>query len=327
MCYKEEEQKKAKDKLEEKIKYMPKYIKEYFVFLSSNTSKLAYWSTIRLFLEWLIDNKIINNTIENISQEDLSEVTDVDVINYLDSLLENKVSPDTVKTKKNNLSGFWSYLVDKGYVQKNIITKSVSMKYKVEDSDREIKVPTEEQLQMVINNLEAMKSEITALRNIAIVKLFMGTGIRLSELVGLDIDDLHFDYEFPTITIWAKGKKKSREVLVNQSAVFAVSDYLKVRNANPELKDLQPLFLSERKDDNGNNKRLAVSSVEDFMKKYSNGKLHPHLLRHYAGTKMYENSNNIVGVCDQLGHGDIKTTKKYYVKSDKSSMMTALNSF
>lgn len=195
MCYKEEKQKQEFEKLKEKTKNIPRFIKDYFSFLNSNTSKLSYWGNIRLFLEWLIDNNIINNTLEEITPEDLNKVTDIDVINYFDELLIgiNKVSPDTVKTKKDNIKSFWNYLVDKDYVRKNVITKSVSKKYKIENDDSDIKVPTHEMVKSLLSNLESIKSEIIAIRNIAIVKLFAGTGIRLSELVGLDVDDLHFD--------------------------------------------------------------------------------------------------------------------------------------
>jgi site-specific recombinase XerD len=331
MCYKDEEQIKAGNKLDDKIKDVPEFIRDYFVFLNSNKSKLLYWGTIRMFLEWLISNKVINNTLESISKHDLMNVTDVHLVKYLDGLLigqfGNKISPDTVDRKKNNISGFWSYLVEKDYVQKNIVTKSVSKKYKIEEGNHEIEVPTEEQLQMFLSNLEAIKSEIIALRNIAIVKLFTGTGIRISELIGLDVGDLHFDNAIPRITIWAKGKKNSRDVLVSKSAIDAVNDYLRVRNSNSDMKDLKPLFLSEHKDKHGNNSRLAVSSVNDFFRLYSNGEIHPHKLRDYAATKMYENSLDIAGVSDQLGHSDIKITKQRYVKANTNSMLKALNSF
>jgi site-specific recombinase XerD len=331
MCYKDEEQVKANMKLEEKVKNMPEFIKDYFVFLSPK-SKLLYWGAIRLFFEWLINNKIINNTLEEITVNDLGKITDVHIVKYLDGLLigqyGDRISPDTVERKKNNLSGFWSYLVEKNYVQKNIVTKSVSKKYKVEESNCEVEVPTDEQIQMLLSNIESIKSEIIALRNIAIVKLFNGSGVRISELIGLDVKDLHFNNELPTITIWAKGKKNSRDVLVSKSAIDAVNDYLKVRNANLERKELEPLFLSEHKDrKTKKNKRLAVSSVNDFFRDYSNGEIHPHMLRDYAATKMYENSLDIAGVSDQLGHGDINITKKRYVKSNRNNMLNALNSF
>jgi len=324
MCYKDEDQARAKYKLEEKIKDMPKFIKDYFKTLSSNKSKLTYWSTIRLFFEWLIDKKIINKPLEGIMPEDLVIVTHFDLVDYLEGI---KASPDTIITKMNLIRSFWSYLIDNGYSQKNIVTKKVIQKFKVEKMDKDIELPTDEQLQSVLNNLESIKSEIISIRNISIAKLFIGTAMRLSELVGLDIDDLHFEREIPEITIWAKGKKRSRDVVVSQSAIDAINDYLIIRNSYPELKHLKPLFLSEHKDDDGNNKRISVSTVEKFFDKYSNGQIHPHKLRDYAATKMYESNHDIVGVSEQLGHSDINITRKRYVKANKNNMFTALNSF
>jgi site-specific recombinase XerD len=330
MCYRDEQQLNAGDKLDQKIKNMPQFIQDYFEFLSSNNSKLSYWSTIRLFLEWLIDSNVIKNTLENITKDDLNQVTDVHLIKYFNGLMigkyGDKISYNTVSRKKNNISGFWAYLVDKDYVRKNIVSKEVSKKYKKDDSNNAIEVPTDEQINTLLGNICNIKSEIIAIRNIAIVRLLMATGIRLSECVGLDMDDLHFDDPIPEITIWAKGKRSSRNVLIGSSAIDAVNEYLAIRELDEDMRYQKPLFLSERKDDNGNNKRISARAVQDFIGIYSNGEIHVHMLRHYAGTKMYENSNgDIAGVCEQLGHEDIKTTKKFYVKGNKSSMLEALN--
>jgi site-specific recombinase XerC len=78
-----------------------------------------------------------------------------------------------------------------------------------------------------------MKSEIAAIRNIAIVKLFMGSGLRIEELVGLDIDDLYFDNpKCRYVMIMEKGEYDEKvQVLINQSAYDALMDYIKIRNA------------------------------------------------------------------------------------------------
>ena len=332
MCYKDESQRNVALKLEEMIKDKPEFIQNYFVFLTSNKSKLSYWSHIHKLLEWLIEQKVITNDLNNIVPSDLNNVTDIHMIKYLDGLklgtYGTKNSYGTINTKKNVFSGFWSYLQDKEYVNKNIITKQLSKKYAIKE-EKEVTVPTEAELEMLISNLSNIKSEIISIRDIAIVKLFKGSGIRIEELVGLDMKDLDFaDDKQKFVWVMEKGEYNEKvKVAINKEAFAGMDDYLKIRNIDSKLKDLQPVFLSERKDKNGNNNRLAQSSIQDFFFTYSNGTVHPHMIRHYVGTMIYRSENGSLEMaCDQLRHKDINTTKKYYLQKDKQQAYNVLDS-
>lgn len=324
MCYRDEQQDKALKKFEEKSENMPEFIRDYFHFLNSNNSKILYYGVINNFLEWLNDNNIIPNNIDNITLDDLQCVKDVHLIKYLNEQAKT-MSPDTVDRKKNNISGFWNYLVEKEYVSKNIVNKSVSRKFRVEDDEHEIKVPTEDQLELMINSIKNNKSDMMMYRNLAIIKLFIGSGIRLDELVGLNVSDLHFDSDIPTITIFAKGKKKSRDVLISQTAIDYVKMYLEYREQFEWARGLESLFISSNKDKKtGLNKRISKSDIQVMFESNSEGNITPHMLRHYFATKYYNDTKDIVGLCRQLGHKDIKTTMKYYAKADLSSMSGVL---
>jgi site-specific recombinase XerC len=327
MCYKTEQQRKAADILENKIKDIPEFIQNYFVFLKSNNTKLNNWSAIKNLLEWLISQNIIKSKIEDIKPEDFKNVTDVHIVKYLDGLKDGlwgePIALTTLNTKKNIYSGFWAYLVDKDYVIKNIITKQVSALYVLED-DNDVTVPTDEEIDMLLNNIEKINNETVIVRNIAIIKLFAGSGIRISELVGLDTSDLHFDNpQEPYITVLGKGKQENKqEVPINKTAYNEVLSYLRVRNANPEWKDMDALFISEK----GN--RLSVREIQRFFYEYSNGTIHPHMLRHYVGTRLNESSgHDLEMVRKQLRHKNINTTAKIYVKTDKGATYNALNNF
>lgn len=333
MCYKNESQLKAADKLEELTKNVPEFITDYFTYINSNKTKLNNWSCIRQLLEWLIGTNIINNTLFNITQEELANVTDIHIIKYLDGLklglYGNKNTLSTINTKKNIISGFWAYLLDKDYVKKNIIGKKVHEKYIVKD--KEVTVPTDEEFDDFLKNLETIKNETIAIRNITIVKTFMGSGIRLEELVGLDIQDLHFeDKNRPYITVMGKGiqdEEEKENVPINQTAVDFINNYLKIRSLMPNIESTSALFVSEQNDKmTGKRTRVAPSSIQQFFKIYSNNTIHPHMLRHYVGTKMYEKGNDIVGVSGQLRHKDINTTRKSYIKDNKDATYATLNS-
>jgi site-specific recombinase XerD len=146
-------------------------------------------------------------------------------------------------------------------------------------------------------------------RDFALLSLFLGTGIRISECVGLNVDDIDFDnYAF---TITRKGG--SRVILYfNDEVKEALEKWLEVR-AN--IKDLPPtekaLFISLQ------NKRLGVRSVEKLVKKYASittplKHITPHKLRSTYGTNLYRETNDIYVVATVLGHKDVNTTRKHY---------------
>ncbi len=137
----------------------------------------------------------------------------------------------------------------------------------------------------------------------------LGTGIRVSECVGLDIDDI--DLKNGGIRIHRKGGKEVT-VYFGSEVEDALLDYLEERNlVIPEEGHEKALFLSLQK------KRLAVRSVENLVKKYSKlvaplKKITPHKLRSTYGTSLYKETGDIYLVADVLGHSDVNTTKKHY---------------
>jgi integrase/recombinase XerC len=328
MCYKDEDQKRDGIKLNDKIKDMNLFIKEYFKYIKSNKTKLNNWCIIRKFFEWNIEKEIINNTLEEITPNDLINVKSTDITDYLNELLDENTI-ETVNTKMNVISGFWTYLVDNDYINKNIVTKEVSSIFEIEEKNKFVIVPTDGEIDNLINNIYNIKNEFVVIRNVAIVKLFIGTGIRIAELVGLDMDDLHFDCENPYISIMPKGKKHTkRNVPINKSAIDAVNSYIKIRNINESLKNLKPLFLSEKNNkETGLRNRLAKTSIQAFISECSNKKIHPHMLRDYAAKKMQEYGCALEVISEVLGHKDINTTRRHYVNVDMSPAYSALNSF
>lgn len=150
---------------------------------------------------------------------------------------------------------------------------------------------------------------ITKLRDAAIITLFLGTGIRISELVGLDIRDL--DFERDAFIITRKGGNQDTLSLSDEvrSALLA---YLEERNQiTPLAGHENALFLSIQK------RRITVRAVENLVKKYAEittplKHISPHKLRSTYGTMLYRESGDIYLVADVLGHKDVNTTRKHY---------------
>ena len=162
----------------------------------------------------------------------------------------------------------------------------------------------------------------TKVRDLALLTLLLGTGIRVSECVGLNIQDI--DFKNGGIRIHRKGGKEVT-VYFGTEVEFALTDYLDQRNEIiPESGHEDALFLSLQ------NKRISVRSVENLVKKYARivtplKKITPHKLRSTYGTNLYRETGDIYLVADVLGHSDVNTTKKHYAAMEDERRRSARN--
>ena len=144
--------------------------------------------------------------------------------------------------------------------------------------------------------------------------LLLGTGIRVSECVGLDLQDIDFDTG--GIKIRRKGGYEAI-VYFGEEVETALLDYLEQREHTiPAEGHENALFLSLQ------NRRMAVRSVENLVKKYTTRvtplkKITPHKLRSTYGTELYKETGDIYLVADVLGHKDVNTTRKHYANIDE----------
>lgn len=149
----------------------------------------------------------------------------------------------------------------------------------------------------------------TRVRDCAILMLFLGTGIRISELVGLNNEDINFKDNSFIVT--RKGGSKSI-LYFDDDVAAALQRYLDYKEANYEdLKDPTALFISNKKG------RITVRAVENLVGKYAKivsplKKISPHKLRSTYGTQLYRATGDIYIVADVLGHKDVNTTRKHY---------------
>ncbi|MDE6989288.1 MAG: tyrosine-type recombinase/integrase, partial [Lachnospiraceae bacterium] len=151
--------------------------------------------------------------------------------------------------------------------------------------------------------------EKNKLRDIALLTLMLGTGLRVSECVGIDIQDV--DFKNNGVKIRRKGGYEAI-VYFGEEVELALLDYLEQRsNATPVQGHEDALFLSMQ------NKRITVRAVENLVKKYASvvtslKKITPHKLRSTYGTTLYRETGDIYLVADVLGHKDVNTTRKHY---------------
>ena len=162
----------------------------------------------------------------------------------------------------------------------------------------------------------------TVTRDLALITLLLGTGIRVSECVGLNIKDV--DFKNGCISIVRKGGKEAN-VYFGDEVDNALAMYMEQRESMiPCTGHEEALFLSLQM------KRMSVRSVENLVKKYASivnpiKPITPHKLRSTYGTNLYRETGDIYLVADVLGHSDVNTTRKHYAATDEDQRRLARN--
>lgn len=291
---------------------------------SSALTRLGYCYDMLTFFTFLQDEcvKFDGKKVVDFTYQDVNRITDTDIEQYLSYLngykrKNGKTYANSEKTKSRKFACIRAMF--KFFFKKNKIDANVTEKVNAPKTHEKeiIRLEVNEVANLLDsvekgNHLTKMQQAFhghTVKRDIAILTLFLGTGIRISELVGLDVGDIDFDQKAFTIT----RKGGNRVILYfGDEVYYALKDYIEERNQNKNVSpDEKALFLSLQ------NKRLNVRSVEILVKKYSKlvtplKHITPHKLRSTYGTNLYKETGDIYVVADVLGHKDVNTTKKYY---------------
>lgn len=325
MCYKEELQIKNGQKLQKSLdEYnVPDFIQDYFLTLASRAARINYWSTIKNMLLWMIDNNYVNkNDISDIAIEDLYYISRTKMIKYFEYLkYEEKINLQTLQTKKYQLSSFWENLnhITKGKCQ-NVIKEIKSEEFKPAKTNRLKlqKMPTQNDIELMMERIGKKPDEFTRIRNLDIVRVLRGTGLRLSELVGLDIDDILLNgntesKNCPCLYVISKGTYDYTDngkdiVYLTQDATSAFHEWFEYRKkyaANHSVIDKHAVFI------NKNGKRIAQHNIQRLFESYSEGKITPHMIRHEYITTLSQDYD-IAFVQEQARHKNASITVGTY---------------
>ena len=312
MCYKIEVQNKNAEKLNRKLDELnlPIYMRKYFIVkIESKAGALNYLGVIVDLLNWFIEDKMINKErISDIEPSDFTDIMAEDITLYLKIKEQNGMSPTTLETRKHIISSFWDYMSRvKGTEIKDGFFKDVTYKGIPSGNNLTKKLPTEKQLNDMEEKIMWKKDISVRNRNIAIFRVLRGTGIRESELAGLDLSDLHLDEEMPYITILGKGvyrEMQNRTVYLSGSALKALNEWLEYRNTLDNIVDTEAVFI------NKNGTRTTERNIKQIFENYGNG-ITPHMMRHYYASIMNRNGN-LAFVQQQLGHSSVNTTVNNY---------------
>lgn len=313
-------------KLREIRMTLPFFCSEFFIGIEQNTSsltRLGYARDIKLFFEFLVNEteEFYQKDIRQLTFEDLDKVTSTHIEMFLSYLTVYKVDGKTFRNgekakarKLSSIRALLKYFFKKEKISSNIGSKIETPKIHLGEI---IRLETDEVVK-ILNTSEdgcGMTAQQkgfhkhTKTRDYAMLSLFLGTGIRISECVGLNIEDINLNENAFRIT----RKGGNRVVLYFSDEVAdALRPYLEERTNRKDIpKEENALFLSLQ------NKRISVRSVEILVKKYASlvtplKHITPHKLRSTYGTNLYHETNDIYVVAEVLGHKDVNTTRKHY---------------
>ncbi|MDE6971337.1 MAG: tyrosine-type recombinase/integrase [Eubacterium sp.] len=313
-------------KLRAMTKELPRFCQEFFLGTEHTTSsrtRLAYAYDLGIFFSFLHENNPVCRKYEipSIPISFLDMITPLDIEEYLNYLkvytkdgVEHTNDERGISRKLASLRSFYNY-----FFRKQMITSNPPDLVKTPKlHEKEIIRLDVDEVAMLLDEVESGEKltahqlayhEQTKLRDLALLSLLLGTGIRVSECVGIDLTDL--DFKNNGVKVHRKG---GAEVIVyyNDEVADALLDYLELRNETEAVEGhTNALFLSMQR------KRMSVRSVEKLVKKYAQlvttvKRITPHKLRSTFGTNLYQETGDIYLVADVLGHKDVNTTRRHY---------------
>ena len=318
-------------KLRQVLSTLPAFCKDYFRAIDSTTTtktRISYAYDIRIFFQFLLDENpaFKNYAMTDFSVAVLDQIKAVDLEEYMEYLkvYQNGDKTETngergLKRKISALRSFYAYYYKREMIHTNP-TVLIDVP-KIHDKSI-IRLDTDE-VALLLDYIEHCGDSLTGQkrvyyektkeRDLAIVTLLLGTGIRVSECVGLDIEDV--DFKNNGIKVTRKGGNEM-VVFFGEEVEKALKRYLEIREGiTPLAGHEHALFYSAQR------KRMGVQAVENMVKKYSRQitttkKITPHKLRSTYGTALYQETGDIYLVADVLGHKDVNTTKKHYAALD-----------
>lgn len=323
-------------RIRELLRELPDICSDYFMHIEQLTSaltRMSYAYDLKLFFQYLSDEvaAFSGKAICSFTAADLNRVTKRDLeryARYLSYYVKNDADEDGqiesreitnneygIKRKFASLRAFYKYLFSEGLINSNTAALVPLPKLHEHaiirlDIDEVARI-----LDLAENGLGLPKTyqkyhNVTKSRDLAMLSLFLGTGIRISECVGLNIDD--FDFEQNAFVVTRKGGKEVILYLSDEVASILTA-YLQERMKIEALPGHEnAFFLSIQK------RRITQRAVENMVKKYAQiaaplkKKISPHKLRSTFGTNLYRETGDIYLVADVLGHSDVNTTRKHY---------------
>lgn len=303
---------------------LPTFCYDYFLAIDSQTStltRLNYAHDLKIFFYFLSEKRFRGKSVKDFTLEDLNQVTSTDIEYFLGFLSHYSYCGkqhncnDRAKARKlSSVRAMYKYFFNKGFISVDNTAKVATPKIHEKpiirlDGNEIFNIIDTAESGNGLTRHQLAYHEKNKVRDSAILMLFLGTGIRISELVGLNNDDLNFNDNSFIVT--RKGGNKTI-LYFDDDVASALQRYIEYKDQTIDITgDTNALFISN------NQNRITVRAVENLVIKYAKivsplKKISPHKLRSTYGTALYKATGDIYIVADVLGHKDVNTTRKHY---------------
>lgn len=330
MDYESEKKLRFRKKIAQIASELPEFVNEFLTYCSSAKNysmrtTLNYATDLRVFFRYLADtNPLLHGNMKNITLDFIDELRPQDLQEYLQYIEIYEANGTAYangecgKARKiASLRSFYKYYYSMGLIKNNpssIISSPKLHKKNVihmERSESDELIRTMENQTGLTRKQQAF-SKKSYYRDLAIVTLLLGTGIRVSECVGINLKDINWKNR--SIRILRKGGNEST-VYFNEDVEQRLNDYIDLERKAPDS-DPDALFVSR------NLTRISVRSVERMVKKYTQTavpqkRITPHKMRSTYGTNLYQETSDIYLVADALGHSSLNVVHRYADISDE----------
>ena len=292
----------------------PEFLNNYLVHIKivqmlSERTIQEYYLDIRLFLKFIFENNhntgknIEDISIADMSENELKKITVSDIYNFIFYASDERHNADRARYRKiSSLRSFFKYLEKVAHIIEKDPTKDLDVPVPKSSLPKFLSLNESLRLLEAAGNTDSR-------RDYCIITLFLNCGLRLSELVGINISDIDF-YE-NRMRVPGKGNKE-RMIYLNNACIDALNKYLEVRRNNLKAKDEPALFISNQ------NKRISKRRVQQIVENtlkvvgLDGRGITTHKLRHTAATLMYQYGDaDILTLKELLGHASISTTEIY----------------
>ena len=301
-----EKEDRLKTKIENRLTGLPKILTAFYNDMrgdrKSFTTIDTYTNYVISFMHYITNDNPTNDFYVNVTTSIVKQ--------YLVSLQTREVGGQIVQvgddiqaTRWSALNTFFEFLVDNDYVEKNPMAKTKRPKVRTE---HKVTYLTQEEIQEVFQNIKASAGAKLLNRDLALISLFISTGLRNSALTHINIEDV--DFSNNTIKVVEKGNK-TRSVKFGSNMRGLLLSWLKDRELYFSDAQTNALFVSQLKE------RISIQTIGQLVEKYTKtikGKrITPHKLRATACTLMSTQGVPIQVIKEMVGHENIQTTTRY----------------
>lgn len=306
-----EKENMAKDKMDKKLEALPQIFTLFYNWMNARDKT---YTTMKNYINHVVD---FMNFITKGKQNEkfYKNVTDDDIERYMVSIRrrtingkEIEVGDDIRAARWSSLNTFFKFLTQKKHIENNPMLQTERPKIKTEHT---VTYMTVDEVKSVFDKITKEARPMTKNRDMCIVAVGLSTGLRVSAIVNIDVEDI--DFRDNTIKVIEKGRK-TRLIPFADNLRNILLIWLKDRELYFGGDIAGPLFISQKKN------RMSVDSVEEVVKKYTSHlpkHITPHKLRSSAAMNLYSKGVGLLTIASVLGHENVATTQRYTDAYDK----------